>query len=61
MTLIEKLKIIVASFGKTETSRRLGMWPLTFAKKCSNTDLFKVGEMDEIEKLYEESKNLPIK
>lgn len=61
MEITEKLKVLIATYGKAETAKMLGIVPLTLKRKITNPDILRYDEIKEIERLYLEAKELPIK
>ena len=61
MEITEKLKVLIATYGKVETAKMLGIVPLTLKRKITNPDILRYDEIKEIERLYLEARELPIK
>lgn len=61
MEFKDKLKIVLSSFERKDVSDRLGIHVYTLAYKIKDLEKFTYREMNIIDELYSEARNLPIK
>ena len=61
MDYLDKLKLLVATYGKAKTAEMLGFHIVTLSVRIKNPGTFRLSEIEAIDRLSEEAKSLPIK
>lgn len=57
----DNLKIVIATIGKAELAKRLGISAETITRKIKYPGTWKLSEIEGVSEIYENVKNLPAK